>query len=336
MNILLTFDYELFFNETDYSENEVLIGPTYMLDSIMSQYGINGTFFVDMSSIVRYEQLGMSSFPIMVKEQIETLYRRGNDIQLHTHPHWYNSYYERGKWNFDNQKYCLSSFSDAEVRSIVKHEKEQLEKMLKAHHEEYSCTAFRAGGFCVQPFKIMDSALFDAGIKVDSSILTGGFLDNGIHRYDFRKVPRQDRYSWTMLDENLHSINELPIGVIENKFLKFYIWKIMERLNTGELKGKPSDTKKNETQWLLKVRDRIKAAWNEPLLLCLDQIHYLAMIKALSFIEKKNKKASVVILMHPKFLTDSVLENFKKFIDEVKTNHSTWCFKTIRGVENDV
>ena len=58
MNILLTFDYELFFNETDYSENEVLIGPTYMLDSIMSQYGINGTFFVDMSSIVRYEQLG--------------------------------------------------------------------------------------------------------------------------------------------------------------------------------------------------------------------------------------------------------------------------------------
>ena len=60
------------------------------------------------------------------------------------------------------------------------------------------------------------------------------------------------------------------------------------------------------------------------------------MIKALSFIEKKNKKASVVILMHPKFLTDPVLENFKKFIDEVKTNHSTWCFKTIRDVENDV
>lgn len=336
MNILLTFDYELFFNETDYSENEVLIEPAYMLDSIMENYGINGTFFVDMSSIVRYEQLGVNNFPTKAKEQIEKLYQRGNDIQLHTHPHWYNSYYENGKWIFDNQKYCLSSFSDDEVNSIVQNEKEQLEKILKTNHKEYMCTTFRAGGFCVQPFKKLDNALYDAGIRIDSSILTGGSLDNGIHKYDFRKMPRRDRYSWTMIDEKLHSIIELPIGVIENKFLKFYIWKKMERLNTGELKGKPSSSKKKETHWLIKMRDKIRAAWNEPLLLCLDQIHYLAMIKALSSIEKKNKNASVVILMHPKFMTNSVLENFEQFVDEVKTKHSTWYFRTIKDLENDV
>lgn len=333
MKILLTFDYELFFNDTDYAEHEVLIEPTDLIDSIMRQYGINGTFFVDMSSIIRYKQLGLNGFPNEAMEQIKELYQRGNDIQLHTHPHWYNSYIDHDKWVFDIQRYCLNSFNDEEASFIVRNEKEQLEEILKSQFEGYKCKVYRAGGFCVQPFKKMSRVLSEAGIEMDSSILPGGVLDNGVHKYNFKKCPRLSRYSWRQMDEDLHSIIELPIGVVENKILKFYIWKVMDRLNPGQLKGKPSDSRPRKNLWLIGTFEKIISAWRQPLLLCLDQMHYMALVKALSFIERKNKNALVVLLMHPKFLTESVLENFKEFIEEVKINHSSWEFITINEID---
>lgn len=342
LNIYITFDYELFFNETEYNEQEVLITPTYEIARDLNSRGISGTFFVDMSSVIRYMELGFFDYPDMVKEQILELYKQGHDIELHTHPHWYNSVKETGKWIFDNSSYCLSGFDDARIIEIISKEKELLEEIIRSEIDSYFCMAYRAGGFCVQPYDKIGDALSKTGIKIDSSICTGSYKNNGIHAYNFRKVPRKRKYYWRELTkkDNCAGILELPIGTIENKFLKLKIWKFMPKLNPGILKGKPSPSgtiSVKKANNIKKMTKKIIDVWTEPVLLCFDGLHYRSIISALEYIEKKSTiddEKDVVLLCHPKFATPITMDNFRLFLDESIAKHPDWKYKTVRDIQS--
>ncbi len=336
MKLFLTFDYELFFNDTNYKEYDVLIEPTERLSLYLEKYGARGTFFVDMSSIMRYLELGSKEYPQLAKEQIHSLYGRGHSIELHTHPHWYNSYCKNGKWEFDNSYYCLNSYSDEEIEGILSKEKQCLEKTMKEKYLEYKCTVFRAGGFCIQPYERIGRVLSQIGIEIDSSICSGAYEKNGIHDYDFRKSPRKFHYTWGgelgVQDANVSCLQEIPIATIEHKVFKVKIWKFSPKLNPGQLKGKHTPNNKNK-KGLAKQLNRIHEAWRQPLILGFDTLHHDSMLAAVEYIEKKSRKQGVeplvVLIAHPKFQTEITIRNLEEFLKSVTINHKDWKFCTL-------
>ena len=102
LNISLTFDYELFFNDSFASEKEVLIRPADEICKALNECGVKATFFIDVPSVFCYNRLNMKEYPQMVEEQIKRMIDMGHDVQLHFHPIWYKSTVVSGKWTFDN------------------------------------------------------------------------------------------------------------------------------------------------------------------------------------------------------------------------------------------
>jgi hypothetical protein len=62
LHILLTFDYELYFNDCEYTEKEVLIQPTKEIMKCLDSINVKGTFFVDTPSIYKYKEYGLDHY----------------------------------------------------------------------------------------------------------------------------------------------------------------------------------------------------------------------------------------------------------------------------------
>ena len=136
LHLCLTFDYELFFAHTDFSEQDVLFKPTERILDLLDEYDIKATFYADTASCIRYAEFGLNDFPKSFNAQITSMRKRKHDIQLHIHPIWYNAKLEKGKWQFDNRYYRLHAFdkihSEVDMRQIFLETKNYLESVLKA------------------------------------------------------------------------------------------------------------------------------------------------------------------------------------------------------------
>lgn len=340
LNLNITFDYELFFNDTDFNEEEVLIKPTDLICNLLDKYNIQGTFFVDMSCLFRYSQLGLNDFPDMVEAQIVRLLKKGHDVQLHIHPHWYTSDFVNGKWNIDNTHYSLSSLDKKEALEIVKREKEALERILKKESTDYECTAYRAGGFCIHPIEQSVEILKESHIKIDSSICRGLYLNDGIRYNNFRGMPAECNFYLDELSgKTQKTVYEVPVGTVENRLFKLLIWKVMPRLNRGKLKGKPTPSFVLENK-VKKFIHRIRAAWAEPVLLSLDGLHYKSMIAALKYLSRKYRckknQVYLAVICHPKFMTEAVYNNMDSFFEAVKNDLPDVRFTTMNKIHSQL
>ena len=59
LHLCLTFDYELFFAHTDFSEQDVLFKPTERILDLLDEYDIKATFYADTASCIRYAEFGL-------------------------------------------------------------------------------------------------------------------------------------------------------------------------------------------------------------------------------------------------------------------------------------
>lgn len=248
LNILLTYDYELFFNKAFASEKEVLIDPTYKIAEALSNEGVGATFFVDTPSIIAYNKLGLTEFPKMVKEQVNYLLNAGHDVQLHIHPIWYKAMYKEGEWSFNNHYYALKSFDN--VADIIRESKIKLDD-LAGDNPNYHCCAFRAGGFCYTPVKDITVTLQELGIKIDSSVCKGLKKETYAQEFDYTITP--SKLNWFFDGDNMlketdkkDRMYEIPIGTYGLIPQKWILTHCMPKLHLPPRKGlsTPSVSKK--------------------------------------------------------------------------------------------
>ena len=90
----------------------------------------------------------------IVMRQLDTLREEGHSLQLHIHPHWEDSYYAGDKWVLKTERYRLHDFSEKEIEEIVFRYKKVLTDIVGDR-----VFAFRAGGWCLQPFAKIKAAL---------------------------------------------------------------------------------------------------------------------------------------------------------------------------------
>jgi len=192
-NIILTFDYELFFGIKSGTVEKTLIVPTNLLLEAMDKNGQKGIFFVDWQTLKYLKEANtertLSDYMLIVA-QLQDIVRRGHRIELHIHPHWVDAKYNGdGTWDFtDYSHYSLYSFSQEEITSMFREGTQTLNSIARVVEPSYRVIAFRAGGWTVQPFNMLREGFKEAGIKIDSSVAIGAYRESPFFKYDFREV----------------------------------------------------------------------------------------------------------------------------------------------------
>ena len=163
MNILITLDYELFYDKKPKLESSI-IHPTNEILKIVDPLNVKLILFVDVGYLKCLEKY-KSTYPELendyqlITTQLKELCAKGHEVQLHIHPHWEDSTYNGNEWHFDLTRYKLADFSDSEIHDIVTEYTEILHRITLR-----KLTAFRAGGWSAQPFEVIGEALKNNGI----------------------------------------------------------------------------------------------------------------------------------------------------------------------------
>jgi hypothetical protein len=234
MNIYLSFDYEIYFGENSGTVHKCIVYPTSELIRIAEKYDARFSFFVDCGFLIKlnkyrksYPQLE-SDYTAIVR-QLTYLSRTGHDIQLHIHPHWEDSYYDGKKWIMNVSRYKLSDFDESQIEDIVYRYKKELTDITGKE-----VFAFRAGGWCLQPFDKIKNAFIKHQVTLDSTVFKNGFYKSENYHYDFRDAPDKDLYRFEndpTQENKTGFFMEMPIATIRNSPLFFWRLFLLGRKN---------------------------------------------------------------------------------------------------------
>ena len=323
MNIFITLDYEIYFGENHGTVEKCIIYPTSELIRISEKYNVRFSFFVDCGFILKLDSF-RKKYPSLEKDykaitdQVKYLSDTGHDIQLHIHPHWEDSVYDGTRWIIDVKRYKLDDFSNIEIEDIVYRYKKVLSDIT-----EKPVFAFRAGGWCLQPFRKLRKIFIDNNITLDSSVFRNGYYTSEQYSYDFRNAPDKDIYRFeedVVVEKKDGFFTELPISPIKNSPLFF--WKLFllgrknpylhKPLGDGNAMSAPGYRKKLLTQ-----------NTNNPV--SMDGYNSHLLQKA--FNRLINKKMNyMVIIGHPKALSRYSIQKVEEFVvkNMEKNNFTTY------------
>ncbi|MGV6862197.1 MAG: hypothetical protein ACWA41_10515 [Putridiphycobacter sp.] len=328
MNVYLTYDYELYFGQPTGTAQKCIIEPTNHLLQIADRTGVKMIFFIDVGYLIKLKayinqyETAKRDYDAVVS-QIKLMSEKGHDCQLHIHPHWEDCDFDGVQWNMNVSRYKLVDFSETEIERFVLQYKTFLEEIIdkKVH-------AYRAGGWCLQPFSKIQKAFQKADLKLDSTVFPGGINSKGSYFYDFTKVPNQDK--WLFSDELCVSDDNgtfLEYPISNFKYSNWFFWRlfVLGRLNPiahkpiGDGYPIPSGGGKKE----LLTKGKLLAAG-------LDGYFVTKMNQVI----KQNKAKGweeTVFIGHPKACTFFALKKLEQFIEK---NKSKVKFKTFSSVLN--
>ena len=319
MNILLTFDYELFFGDSSGSVEKCMLQPTEDLLAIARGNEVVYTFFVDVGYLIaskKYPELDAEREHI--EAQIQLMVKEGHSVQLHVHPHWEKAEWKEGQWHSNTSgNYKLSDFSEEEAHSIIEKYKQVLELITGK-----TIFAFRAGGWCIQPFSHIQNAFRASGLSVDSSVIPGGFLMTDDYHVDFTNAPRKSRYNFqkdVCIEVENGDFTEFPISSLRYSPLFFWKLYILGRLL-------PAKHKMIGDGKFLSQGGRKRSVLTTYTDYHVSTDGYYASKLSSGLQKSINLKFNeMVVIGHPKGNTSYSLSKLKNFIELNQNNH---CFTT--------
>jgi hypothetical protein len=216
VNIVITLDYELFFGSRSGTAQTSLIEPAQALADLARRHRVPLVFFVDAAWLVRMREQTRKHPSLMaehyrVAKQLEQFAIAGHELQLHVHPHWQDSQWHGDGWSHRLDRYRLHDYSELEIRHIVS----DCSATLRSLSAGQPVTAFRAGGWCIQPFDRLRPALSACGIRIDSTVFAGGRQDGPGQRYDFSTAPALSRWRFDsdpLVPSDAGAFLEVPIA----------------------------------------------------------------------------------------------------------------------------
>lgn len=188
-SVMFSVDYELYFGISTGTVNRSMRTPTDALVEVLERHGARLSLFVDAGYLIRLRSAS-EHHPALVADyeaissQLETLVRKGHDVQLHIHPHWEDCNFDGETWQLDISRYKLHDFLPEEQVRIVRSYRGILEDICGTR-----VFAYRAGGWCIQPFSTIRDALRQNDIWLDSTLFADGRSENDEHGFCFAGMP---------------------------------------------------------------------------------------------------------------------------------------------------
>lgn len=315
MKIAITWDYELFFGEKSGSVEKCMLQPTSKLLALAKEMNIPFTFFPDIGSLISFEQHSdLNASLHQIKDQIKAWDIAGHETGLHIHPHWEKAKRKNGFWLHDLNYYKLSDFTHQEANAIVANYHNNIQSLVQS-----KVISYRAGGWCIQPFIHTKSAFESCGIRVDSSIFKNGKNEQTPYNYNFSDFPNLEKWNFDSNElkprEN-GTFTELPID--SQLYSPFFFWKlfILGRLfpKTHKPIGDGIPAKGGGSKFDLLTKSHV---------LCVSADGFFASeLQRVLKKKNENKDTIMIVIGHPKALTEYSLSALKKFISQNKNEHS--------------
>ena len=310
-NLILTFDYELFLNESGTIENCIL-KPVNLLRPILKKGNIQAVFFIDVLFLIRLKEEGLIDQYAQVKKNIQELIIEGHDIELHLHPHWIDATYDsqKGTWDLkDNKNYRVHKLpKDLRVK-LFGDTYNLLDEIGKEVKNDFKITSFRAGGLCLQPFEDFEPLFKQFDITIDSSVAPEMVTESETHYYNYKNAPRIGVYKFStdpLIEKSNGEFIEFPIPHFKKNILDKFIGKIKKENQSNVIfgDGKPSSPfpKTYNNSFFTKLK-------SDKYLFSLDgDFSSWLLSKKIASISQN----PITILCHPKLLSKESLEFIKK------------------------
>ena len=313
---LISLDYELFFGKNPGSVEHCMLYPTKQLLSVLNKHNSKVCLFVDAGFLLKLKEYS-TVFPELgsqykqIKEQLLALSQDGHDIQLHIHPHWFDSTYNDSGWTINTQRYRLHDFSNAEINEIVRSYKAELESC--SHQPIF---AYRAGGWCLQPFDKIKEALTNNGIWLDSTVFNKGFSSDPTRYFNFKSMPQLAH--WRFSENPLHvddsgAFVELPISAFKTSPLFFWKLAFHKKFSSQQFKsfGDGQAMVANKQYYI----DRLTKSTYGPVMI--DGAKAGQLQSALKVHLKENNNEGIFNIMgHPKSLAPYSLRKLDEFLQK--------------------
>ena len=330
-NILLTFDYELFFGRHTGTQENCMIKPTNFIVELLDKYNIKATFFVDSGYILKLQEY-KELHPILEERydalitQIKALDKGGHSIQLHIHPHWEDSYFNGDRWVVNTSRYRLHDFSSLEIDEIVRSYKKVLTDIIGD-----KIFAHRAGGWCIQPFSALRKAFKKHNIWLDSTVFQNGKNHSETHYFDFKHVPNKTEWNFeeTPTQEWKDGFfTEVPIS--SYRVSPFFFWKLVyyKKFGGDEYKIFGDGTAAGGSKWD-KLRMLTRATNS---VVSVDGLKVSFLEQAYQKFLKREDFKNFVIIGHPKSTSKYSLKKLETFI----LKHRDKNFITIGSFNNEI
>lgn len=310
MQVYLSFDHELFFGEDTGSIEKCILEPTDLLRKLAKKHQVPFIFFVDAGYLVRLKDHSKdpicAAYLAAMCKQLQQLDAEGHQIALHVHPHWEDSWFDEGKWTVDTKRYKLSDHSKEEAERIILKYDHMLSQITGK-----KCTAFRAGGWCIQPFSHIKEALKKNGLMIDSSVYSRGYHDSPAHSYDFRSAPHKAEWKFEndcCVEDQTGSFKE--ISITPDRIGARFYWDLYFKMRSSPQRYKPM----GDGMWL-KDKGRIYKQFYSSTdhFACADGYFSSRLKKNLFECEQSNLD-HMMVLSHPKSLAPCSFDYLDEFI----------------------
>ncbi len=314
MRIFLTLDYELFSGSNPGSVEKTILLPTRKLLEVGERYGAKFVFFVDSGYLVRLAEY-VKRYPAVaadydaVRSQIEKLYEEGHDIQLHIHPHWEDCTYDENGWHMDTSRFRIHAFSEDEIDDIVCRYKKVLTDIVGD-----TVFAYRAGGWCLQPFEKLGPALKKHGIWLDSTVYSEGLNSSQTHFYDFRGMPEKSAYRFEndpVKEDPSGYFLEVPISTYRVSPLFFWRFAWTKKFGKNEHKVFADGIGAGGTSNASMLRMLTRPTRS---LVSMDGLRASLLTPALKANSRKDPDGNFVVIGHPKAVTPYSLDALDRFL----------------------
>jgi len=318
MNIYLTLDYEIFFGAKSGSPQKSLIEPFNKLLVILDKYNIKTIIFVDIAYLLKLKEYSQTNIVLKtdyeaIKNHLIYLSSNGHDIQLHIHPHWEDSEYINGKWEIITKRYKLSDFSETEADLLITKYKLALEQITGKN-----VFAYRAGGWCIQPFNHISDSLKKNNIWLDSTIFYKGKSKSNTHSFDFTNAPNKSFWRFStdpLIIDNTGFFSEIPISsysvnpIFYWRFFVVKLLKIPKHIYLGDGQGLAINSNLFSKISLFLKKSKTPVS--------IDGYRVKYLYSAYKTLYKSNE--NFVIIGHPKLFTVYSLKKLDHFL--VKTQY---------------
>lgn len=196
--LLISFDYELFLGENSGTVDNCIIKPTNRIIKILEPYHIKAIFFVDTIYLIRLKEKSLKYYAAkidyqIIENQLISLITKGHYLFPHIHAHWLDASYE-----VDSNSWKLKDTSKYRFHNLEEHYKEQLfndsitflKNLILPINPNYKLDSYRAGGWCIQPFKGFKPYFEKHNIVNDFSVTPGLKSNSHINFFDFKQVKK--------------------------------------------------------------------------------------------------------------------------------------------------
>lgn len=300
-----------------------MLNPTQKLMELCEGNDVRMTFFVDVGYLIAAEKHPeLEEDASKVKAQIQKMIEKGHDVQLHIHPHWEKSTWTNGNWSFGTDThYKLSDFSQDEAADIVRKYKSHLEGIIGR-----KVNTFRAGGWCIQPFDHLEEVFQETGIKFDSTVIPGDYLETASYTVDFRNAPMKSKYRFQSnisKEEENGYFTEYAIGSL--RYSPLFYWRLYalgrlfparhKMVGDGDFLSQGGRKKRKLTQFTIGH-------------VSTDGYYASKLDAAINKYENLGFE-DLVIIGHPKGNTTFSVERLKRFIEKYHNKHQFITFQQV-------